>query len=795
MKKLYSIALLCLFYTPYLFSQNQSENRYYHRSHFDENQKPTDNETSNNFSGQSGTGANIDVVYHRANWRLNPDSAKAIKGDVTTYFKTIAPNVSVITFDLRQSSFNNANLIVRYHGTTCTRTLSASNVLSITLPAAIAANNTLDSVTISYYGVPPAASGAAQGFQIGVTSPGSQNYINTLSESYEDRDWWPCKADMQDKIDSMDIIVNTPWTGADTFWVATNGKLIDSTISAGRRTFTFKNRYPMASYLVSLGVARYNRYYRGTVNVGGDLVPIVYYLFRGKTTTQYNAILTSMDYMTTLLVEFSNMFGLYPFRKEKHGFYEGLQGAGGMEHQTFSAMATSTLNSRQTLTHELIHQWFGDKVTFSTWADLWLAEGFARYGEVLAGEILPATGVNPLTELSNARNAARSNTTTPTRITSFANSNAVWSSNNASATYDRGCMVVSMLRALAGDDKFYEACRNYLNETSGSGFKSANTDSLKNNFNSVLGTDLTPFFNDYVLGTGHPTYTIHWQPKVGGGIYVSVGGQTRTAGSTVAYFNSPIVLRVQGSGGQDTSIVFYDLTDGNFASGNLAMAGNGISAPVGGNRLLFPLSFTPTTVTFDPGLKTLGGGSTLQVSTLDLQVINFEVNATANGNNAMLLLDDNSNNASIILQRSNNGVDFTDLGTMTLAAGNQTGKQYIFKDLNPLKGTNFYRATFKSVDGATNYSRIVKINSNTPAFFSIVKNPVINGRLELYSPVDAGNSVQTFAIYDASGKLVQKENRTITSQNISIDINKLSKGSYILSIGNETQKSIQFIVQ
>lgn len=795
MKKLYPIALLCLLYSPSLFSQNQPESRYYHRSHFDENQKPTNNETSNNFTGQSGTGSNIDVVYHRANWRLNPDSAKAIKGDVTTYFKTIAPNVSVITFDLRQSSFNNANLIVRYHGATCTRTLSAANVLSITLPAAIAANNTLDSVTISYYGVPPAASGAAQGFQIGVTSPGSQNYINTLSESYEDRDWWPCKADMQDKIDSMDIIVNTPWNGADTFWVATNGKLLDSTISAGRRTFTFKTRYPIASYLVSLGVARYNRYYRGTVNVGGDLVPIVYYLFRGKTTAQYNAILTSMDYMTTLLVEFSNRFGLYPFRKEKHGFYEGLEGAGGMEHQTFSAMATGSLNNRQTLTHELMHQWFGDKVTFSTWADLWLAEGFARYSEVLAGEILPVTGVNPLTELSAARSAARSNTGTPTRITSFSNSNLVWANTNASATYDRGCMVISMLRTLSGDNKFYEACRNYLSETTGSGFKSANTDSLKNNFNSVLGTDLTPFFNDYVLGTGHPTYTIHWQPKVGGGIYVSVGGQTRTAGSTVAYFNSPIVLRVQGSGGQDTSIVFYDLTDGNFASGNLAMAGNGISAPVGGNRLLFPLSFTPTTVTFDPGLKTLGGGSTLQVSTLDLQVVNFEVNATANGNNAMLLLDDNTNNASIILQRSNNGADFTDLGTMTLVAGSQTGKQYIFKDLNPLKGSNFYRANFKSVDGATNYSRIVKINSNAPAFFSIVKNPVINGRLELYSPVDAGNSVQTFAIYDASGKLVQKEIRTIASQNISIDINNLSKGSYILSIGNETQKSIQFIVQ
>jgi aminopeptidase N len=72
-----------------------------------------------------------------------------------------------------------------------------------------------------------------------------------------------------------------------------------------------------------------------------------------------------------------------------------------------------------------MHQWFGDKATFATWADLWLAEGFARYAEALAGELVPATGLVPATELSVAKTSARSITTTPTRITSFANSNQV----------------------------------------------------------------------------------------------------------------------------------------------------------------------------------------------------------------------------------------------------------------------------------------------------------------------------------------------------------------------------------
>ncbi|RZA01032.1 MAG: T9SS type A sorting domain-containing protein [Sphingobacteriaceae bacterium] len=731
-------------------------------------------------SGQSGTGSNIDVVYHRAWWRINPDSAKAIRGIVTTYFKTTTPNVSSITFDLRQSAFNNANLVVTYHGTTCTRTVSAANVLTITLPSTIAATNTLDSVVIRYYGVPPGVDGAAEGFQLAQT-PASQNYIYTLSESYEDRDWWPCKADMQDKIDSMDIIVNTPWSGADTFWVATNGRLLDSTIAGGSRTFTFKNTYPMASYLVCLSVARYNRYYRGTVNQGGVQVPIVYNLFRGKTATQYNTILTSMDYMTTLLTEFSNKFGYYPFRRDKHGFYEGLAGAGGMEHQSFSAIATSSLNSRTTLAHELLHQWFGNKVTFATWADLWLAEGFGRYAQVLLGELVPAAGVDPAAQLTSIRGVARGNTTTPARITSFTTSNQVWGGSNISAVYDRGCMALSMLRALVGDDKFFEACRNYLDSANGSGFKSATTDSLKNNFNRVLGTDLTPFFNDFVLGTGHPTYSIMWQTNPGGGIYVGIGSQNRTSGSNVAYFNSPIVLRVQGSGGKDTTIVFYDLTNGNFTTGNLAKAGNGIQAPVAGNRLFFPLSFVPTTVTFDPGNKTLGGGTTIQVSTLDLKVLSFNVQKNNGSNEAYLTLDGNSTNTAVILERSANGTHYTELGTMADLTPATIEKRYHLQDAYPLAGDNYYRAKYKNAAGVYVYSKVVIISEDATGGFKLLNNPVGN-TIKLRNPAgrNAANAVLTF--YDIAGKQILKYESKIAGNITEVKLPFLSKGTYVLEI-------------
>ncbi len=54
----------------------------------------------------------------------------------------------------------------------------------------------------------------------------------SVAESYEDRDWWPCKADMKDKIDSMEIKLNVPWASPaakDTFWGVANGRLVGQT--------------------------------------------------------------------------------------------------------------------------------------------------------------------------------------------------------------------------------------------------------------------------------------------------------------------------------------------------------------------------------------------------------------------------------------------------------------------------------------------------------------------------------------------------------------------------------------
>lgn len=570
-----------------------------------------------NSTGFSGTGSNMNVVYHRVAWTVNPNNAtNLITGSVTTYFRTLSPNVNAISFDLNKASFNNGALSVTYHGSPCAFSFPASgsvNILNITLPSTIAAANTLDSVVVNYSGVPPTASGAAQGYQKSSYTDASavtQNYTGSLSESFEDRDFWPCKADMQDKIDSMDINVTVPWSGADTFWVASNGKLVDSAISAPNRTFKFKTRYPIPSYLVCLSVAKFRRYYR-SVQVGSTTVPVQYYLLGGKAATYYTNAVTSMDRINPVVIAYSQKLGDYPFKLEKHGFYDGLVGAGGMEHQTFSAIAPNSLNSLGTLSHELMHQWFGDNVTFATWNDLWLAEGFARYGESLAYELVPALGLSAHSSRTSAKTSALGNSVSAWIPNGNAGSSSgIWSSSYGSSVYVRGAMVVAMLRAMSGDARFFQALTNYQTNLAG---KSATTDSLKNYFNAVLGADINEFFRDYVGGSGpaatavggigNPIYNIGWNSPAANTLVLRINSQTKSATNNVAYYNGPVVVRATATG-RDTTIVLFD-----WGSGNLSFAGNGISTPMSNNLMSYRLSFTPTALVYDDSAKTLSTGS------------------------------------------------------------------------------------------------------------------------------------------------------------------------------------------
>jgi Peptidase family M1 domain len=580
-------------------------------------------------AGTSGTGSNIDVISHKIFWRINPDTTvKYIKGSVQFNFKTTVNNVTTITFDLRSVLLLDS---IRFRtsqftlGAGYTRT---GNIVTLNLGTTLA-NNFIDSFIVYYKGVPPAVSGAAQGYQR-YADAAAGNVINTLSESYEDRDWWPCKHDMQDKIDSMEITVSVPWASPaakDTFWVATNGRMVDSTIIGASRIFKFKTKYPIASYLVFVNVARFSRVYRN-VNTGTTNVPVVYNLLAGNNARNSSAI-TAMDNSNLVLQALSAKIGEYPFRLEKHGFADGLQGAGGMEHQTMSSIVSGSLSSVDILVHEMAHQWFGDNVTFAHWNDLWLAEGFAEYSTAWYKELVPSLG--GANGAFSARNSMKSSAISLSSNSAWIpNANAgtsalIWSSSYGNTVYQRGAMAISMLRTMCGDSLFSAAMTKYQTGMAG---KAATTDTLRNYFNRELGRDISVFFDDYVGGSdtistrlnsiGSPINTVNWNAPTtfgqsGKRLVISMGTQTKTVGSNVAYFRGPVQIHVKGAlAANDTTITIFD-----WGGGNLSYAGNGISIPIAGNKLTFDLSFTPTSVLYDDSSRIMSTGTITKLASLE----------------------------------------------------------------------------------------------------------------------------------------------------------------------------------
>src|SRR5260370_29547392 len=84
-----------------------------------------------------------------------------------------------------------------------------------------------------------------------------------------------------------------------------------------------------------------------------------------------------------------------PYTYEKLALIIGATRFGGMENSSAIVFTSTLFEPRENektsprfgiptriedvVAHEIAHQWFGDSVTESTWADLWLSEGFATY--------------------------------------------------------------------------------------------------------------------------------------------------------------------------------------------------------------------------------------------------------------------------------------------------------------------------------------------------------------------------------------------------------------------------------
>ncbi len=468
----------------------------------------------------------FDVSFYKLNLEVFPDQEN-IAGWVRIDARVTGGPLSMVEIDLADtmqvdSVISNGNTASFSH---------TNNMVSISFDQSYQTNSTF-SLVIHYHGKPQQE--VFSGFKF--STHNNKPFFWTLSEPYGARLWWPCKDIPEDKADSVDLIVTVP----EGMIVASNGLLITENTTDGKTTFYWKERYPIATYLVSLAVYEYVRYSDQYITLSGDTMPIDFFVFP----EHYNHAGFRYNYSQTktMIKAFATYFGEYPFVREKYGHAEF--GGINMEHQTCSSLWDYSI---MTIVHELAHQWWGDMITCRDFHHIWLNEGFATYSEALwreyeggiaayydeiSGDAFKGEGTIYVDDLSN-----------------------VWRIFRGSTTYRKASYVLHMLRHVVGYDTFLNILKTYYADLRYQ-HGTVVTEDFQQVCEDVSGLNLQKFFQQWIYGEYYPSYQYDWKATPAADQYI-INLEINQVQTNTGLFWMPIDVQITTLSG-DTTIVVWD---------------------------------------------------------------------------------------------------------------------------------------------------------------------------------------------------------------------------------------------
>jgi len=458
---------------------------------------------------------NYDVTFYDVSLRVN-DTAETVFGTVRFVATATEDNVAVVDLDL-VSSLAVHGITSPAGALTFTRT---GNFVSVTLDRAYDNGETFQ-FDITYSGRPPTGGFKAFSFDW----YGGHRSISSLSEPYFSRSWWPCKDRMDDKPDSLNSHIQV----ASGFYCASNGVLdsIQNT-TANTRTFHYRVRYPMTTYLFSVAIAPFAVWQQtDTARDGVTTMPVIYHGYPNR----FALSQSTWGQTPSMISVLAQYYGEYPFLNEKYG-HANFEWGGAMEHQTCTSFTGSEYGfGTSIIVHELAHQWWGDMITCKSWHDIWLNEGWATYSEALY--VLQTSG---WTAYHNYMDGMAYKG--PGSVYCY-DTTSVGSIFNGDLSYDKGAWVCHMLRGLLGEDLFKQGIDAYYN--SEFKYKAATTIDFQQLWSDATGVELGNFISEWVYGEGYPKYAYQYMneidPEGGYNFYMVV---SQTQGTYPRVFHMPV---------------------------------------------------------------------------------------------------------------------------------------------------------------------------------------------------------------------------------------------------------------
>jgi tetratricopeptide (TPR) repeat protein len=195
--------------------------------------------------------------------------------------------------------------------------------------------------------------------------------------------------------------------------------------------------------------------------------------------------------------------------------------------------------SARLLANTVAHQWWGSTVSPSTLGDAWVTNGMSRYAELMY--LQESSGKAAFeSAITDVEAGALAYDTLP--LTALGRVDP-FSPQFQSMTLEKGAMVFHMLRWELGDPVFQQFLRALVKQSAGEGLSTAYVKSLAENMSKL---SLTPFFSQWLYGTGAPQYTDNYSVFRFGG-----NKGFRTVGSVsqdLDLFSMPMELRIETEG-------------------------------------------------------------------------------------------------------------------------------------------------------------------------------------------------------------------------------------------------------
>ena len=350
-------------------------------------------------------------------------------------------------------------------------------------PAASMPENSTFQVVVTYSGVPSAQEHEESPIKEGWNAYEGGVYV--ASEPSGAATWYPVNDHPCDKATyTMRITVPKPYD------VAANSRLEETIDNGDTNTFVWEANSPMASYLVTMNIARYDRLEESTSS--GLLIRNYF----PETWPQEKR--DSFADTPQMIEYFNTIFGPYPF--EAYGVVViDLDLGFALETQTMSLFGNNVALGRssagEVVAHELSHQWFGDSVSLQTWKDIWLNEGFATYAQYLWLEHTEGKEAFE-NQLRGAYGFIENGNFPPPGDPAPDNL------FNASV-YVRGALTLHALRKEVGDDTFFNILRTYTGRYK---YGNATTQDFIDLSEELSGKDLDKFFAGWLQAENMPPF-------------------------------------------------------------------------------------------------------------------------------------------------------------------------------------------------------------------------------------------------------------------------------------------------